>query len=106
MSYADLNQPQTINAPTTVRPFSEFESKLKTFLTAIEGSVSSAAGGALGSSTGSSSSSSGSTAAPSTTGSTGSSSSSKNVQRYSQCIINAHNDVSKMQQCASLINGQ
>jgi len=106
MSYADLNQPQTISAPTTVRPFTEFESKLKTFLTAIEGSVSSAAGGALGSSTGSSSSSSGSTAAPSTTGSTGSSSSSKNVQRYSQCIINAHNDVSKMQQCASLINGQ
>lgn len=106
MSYGDLNQPQTISAPTTVRPFSEFESKLRTFLTAIEGSVSSAAGGALGSSTGSSSSSSGTTAAPSTTGSTGSSSSSKNVQRYSQCIINAHNDVAKMQQCASLINGQ
>ncbi len=106
MSYADLNQPQTITAPTAVRPFTEFESKLKTFLTAVEGSVSSAAGGALGSSTGSSSTSTGSTAAPSTTGSTGSSSSSKNVQRYSQCIINAHNDVSKMQQCASLINGQ
>lgn len=105
MRYADLNQPQTINAPTTVRPFSEFESKLRTFLSAIEGSVNSAAGGALGSATGSASSSSGSTAT-STAGSTGSSSASKNVQRYSQCIINAHNDVSKMQQCASLINGQ
>ncbi len=112
MRYADLNRPQTINAPTTVRPFSEFESKLKTFLTAIEGSVNSAAGGALGSTTGSGSSSTGSgssstgSTATSTTGSTGSSSSSKSVQRYSQCIINAHNDVSKMQQCASLINGQ
>lgn len=109
MRYADLNQPQTINAPTTVRPFSEFESKLKTFLVAIEGSVNSAAGGALGSSTGSGSSSAGSSTgstATSTTGSTGSSSSSKNVHRYSRCIINAHNDVSKMQQCASMINGQ
>jgi hypothetical protein len=112
MRYADLNQPQTINAPTTVRPFSEFESKLKTFVAAIEGSVSGAAGGALGSSTGSSSSSTGSSGSstgsttPSPTGSTGASTSSKSVQRYSQCIINAHNDVSKMQQCASLINGQ
>ncbi len=105
MRYADLNQPQTIDAPTTVRPFSEFESKLRTFLAAVEGSVNSAAGGALGSATGSGTSSGGSTATT-TTGSTGSSSSSKNVQRYSQCIIDAHNDVSKMQQCASLINGQ
>ena len=108
MRYADLNQPQTIEAPTTVRPFSEFESKLRTFLAGIEGSVNSAAGGALGSSTGSGSPSTGSTATStaSPTSTTGSSSSSKNVQRYSQCIINAHNDVSKMQQCASLINGQ
>jgi hypothetical protein len=104
MRYADLNQPQSISAPTTVRPFSEFQAKLKAFLTSVEGSVSSAAS-ASGSSTGASSSSTTSTT-PSATGSAGSSGSSKSVQRYSQCIINAHNDVAKMQQCASLINAQ
>jgi hypothetical protein len=95
MRYADLNQPQTISAPTTVHPFTEFESKLRSFLAGVEQSLDGA--GTLGSSgvTGSSA-----------TGAIGSSGASKSVQRYSQCIINAHNDVSKMQRCASLINGQ
>ncbi len=39
MRYADLNQPQRISAPTTVRPFSEFESKLGSLLTGIEDSL-------------------------------------------------------------------
>lgn len=89
MAYADLNQPQTIAVPTNVRPFTEFASKLKSFLGALQGSLAGASGAASGGS-------------PSAGGTnTGSSAS---VQRYSQCIIAAHNDVAKMQQCASLIN--
>ena len=89
MQYADLNQPQTITAPTTVRPFSEFQAKLATFLQALQG----AAGGALGS--GSSGGASGGTSP-----STGSSSS---VQKYSQCIQQAGGDVAKMQKCSALL---
>ena len=29
LQYSDLNQPQTINAPTTVKPFSQFQAKLQ-----------------------------------------------------------------------------
>jgi hypothetical protein len=102
MRYADLNRPQTISAPTTVRPFNEFESKLRAFLSGLEQSLgATTAGGALGSASGTASSPSAGSGSSSSASAT-----SKNVQRYSQCIINAHNDVSKMQQCASLINGQ
>jgi hypothetical protein len=93
MQYSDLNQPQTIKAPTTVRPFSEFQSKLNAFVQQIEG----AAGGALGS--GSSSSSGGSSSGSSGGTATGSSS----VTKYSQCIQKAGGDVGKMQKCAALL---
>jgi hypothetical protein len=84
MQYSDLNQPQTITAPTSVRPFSEFQAKVAAFVQQLQG----AAGGLLGGG-----SSSGGT-------STGSSS---NVTKYSQCIQKAAGDVSKMQKCASLL---
>jgi hypothetical protein len=85
MQYANLNVPQTIAAPVTVRPFSEFTTKLQTFLSTVQGGLGS---GTTGS------------------GGTGSSSSgtSSQVQTYSQCITNAHNDIAKMQRCAALIN--
>lgn len=94
MQYANLNQPQTISAPTNVRPFTEFTSKLQSFLSTVQGSLGA---GATGS-------------APSTgnapgTGSAPSGSSSQ-VQSYGQCIVNARNDIAKMQACASLINGK
>ncbi len=57
MQYADLNQPQTITAPTSVAPFSQFQSKAQTFLTALQGTLN----GATGSSSTGSSGSSGST---------------------------------------------
>ncbi|MBV9367681.1 MAG: hypothetical protein JOY89_25855 [Solirubrobacterales bacterium] len=93
MQYSNLGAPQTITAPTTVRPFSEFQAKLAAFLQALQ----SAAGGALGSSGGTGSSGAGANTSPST----GSASS---VQKYSQCIQQAGGDVSKMQQCASLLS--
>ncbi|MBV9423652.1 MAG: hypothetical protein JOZ98_12130 [Solirubrobacterales bacterium] len=39
VQYADLNQPQTITAPTTVRPFSEFTGKLRSLGQALTGAL-------------------------------------------------------------------
>lgn len=94
MQYSDLNQPQTIKAPTTLRPYSEFQSKVSAFVQGLQG----AAAGVLGGSSGSSSGGAGSSGGTSTSGS-----SSSNVAKYSQCIAAAGTDVSKMQKCASLL---
>ena len=96
MQYSDLNQPQTIKAPTTLRPFSEFQSKLGAFIQTVQ----SAAGGVLGGS----SSSSGSGSSSGSSGGTTSTGSSANVAKYSQCIQSAAGDVAKMQKCASLLS--
>ncbi len=93
MQYSDLNKPQTITAPTTVRPYSEFQSKVAAFVQSVQG----AAAGVIGSGSGSASSGSGSSA-------TGSGTSSSNVTKYSQCIQQANGDVAKMQKCASLLS--
>jgi hypothetical protein len=94
MQYSDLNQPQTIKAPTTLRPYSEFQSKVSAFVQGLQG----AAAGVLGGSSGSSSGGAGSSGGTSTNRS-----SSSNVAKYSQCIAAAGTDVSKMQKCASLL---
>jgi hypothetical protein len=103
VQYANLNQPQTITAPTTVRPFAEFSSKVRSFMQALTttlGGSSSGFGAASGSGT--------TGAGGATGGSSGSGSNSgaaSNVQKYSRCIQAAGNDVTKMQQCAPLLNG-
>ncbi len=56
MQYANLNQPQTIAAPTSVAPFTQFQTKLRSLLSALQSAV----GGAVQGSTGSGSSSGGS----------------------------------------------
>ncbi len=88
LQYANLNEPQKITAPGTVRPFSEFQQKVAAFVQALQG----AAGGVIGS--GGASSSGGTS--PNTGTSTG-------VQKYSQCIQQAAGDVAKMQNCAALL---
>jgi hypothetical protein len=95
LQYSDLNQPQTIKAPATVLPFSQFQSKLSTLIQTVQGAASGMLGGSSSSGSGSGSSSSGGT----TTGS------SANVAKYSQCIQSARGDVAKMQKCASLLGG-
>jgi hypothetical protein len=90
IQYADLNQPQSIAAPSTVRPFSEFSGKLQSFMRSLEGGV---AGGTT------SGSGAGSGGASSATGGTAS-----GVQSYSKCIKSAGNDVAKMQQCSALLS--
>ncbi len=110
MRYANLNQPQTISTPTNVQPFSQFQSKLRTFLSGLEATASGSTSGvgsglsSLGTST--TSSGTGSSSSSGTTGTTGSTGSTTAIQNYTTCITNAHNDVTKMQKCASLINAQ
>lgn len=89
MQYADLNQPQTVTAPTNLQPYSQFQTKLGELFTAIRSQLSGALSGGL------SSGSSG------TTGSSGTG----NYQAYSQCVQAAGSDVSKMQKCAPLLTG-
>jgi hypothetical protein len=85
LDYAQLNQPQTISAPATVLPYSQFQAKLKVLLADLEGSLSS------GLSAAGSGSSSGGT--------------SSNDQKYTQCIEAAGSNVAKMQKCAPLLGG-
>ncbi len=92
MQYSDLNQPQTISAPTTVKPYSQFQSKVSAFVQGLQG----AASGVLGSGSSGSSGGAGASGGNSTSGS--------NVSKYSQCIQAAGTDVSKMQNCASLLS--
>jgi hypothetical protein len=90
LQYVDLNQPQTISAPTNVKPFKLFDRKLRGIVRQLEGVTGSGSLGSLGSGT------SGSSAAGSTR---------SGVSKYAKCIQNAHRDVTKMQKCAGLLNG-
>jgi hypothetical protein len=108
VQYTGLNQPQTISAPTTVRPFSEFVTKLQGIVQAVQGGLVGGAlsGGAQPPVTASGSGSAGSgTTGSGTTGSGGASSTAK-VQAYSQCIQAAGNDVAKVQKCAAVLSGK
>lgn len=116
LQYSDLNRPQTIAAPTNVKPYRVFASKLAAVIQAVEGTLSSGAlGGTTGTgttgsgTTGSGTSGSGATgsgtagsgAGATGTGTTGTSAS----DPYSRCIAAAGQDVAKMQKCASLPGG-
>jgi hypothetical protein len=90
LTYSNVNQPQTVAAPTNVKPYSEFTAKLRSVLAGIEGSVGAGSLGSTGA-TGS--------------GSSGSSGTTAKIQKYSQCIQSANQDVAKMQKCASILNG-
>jgi hypothetical protein len=95
MQYADVNQPQTIAAPKSVRPYSEFSAKVQSFLQSVQGSFG---GSTLPGTTGSSGSGSSS-------GSSSSGAGSAKIQKYSKCVTAAGTDVAKLQRCASLLNG-
>jgi hypothetical protein len=99
LEYDDLNQPQTIVAPTNPQPYSQFTTKLRSLATQIR----SALGGLAGGASGGGSLAPGSTTPSSTPSGAGGGA---NVQAYSQCIQQANGDVSKMQACAKLLSGQ
>jgi hypothetical protein len=92
LQYANLNQPQTVAAPSNVQPFSAFAPKLEGILRGIEGSLGA---GALGST--------GATGAGSS-GSASGSAGSGGVNKYTLCIQQASGNVTKMQKCASLLS--
>jgi hypothetical protein len=97
MQYANLNQPQTIVAPTNLAPYSQFTAKLQSILQAISSALGTALPGtsAGGASTGTGTSTTGSS-------STGSGSAAATT-KYGQCILAAGGDVAKMQKCAALV---
>jgi hypothetical protein len=90
IQYGNVNQPQTISAPTNVAPYNQFTSKVTTFFRSLGSSVGSVTSGASGSGSAS--------ATPPATGTTTGSGTS-----YAQCVAAAGSDVSKMQRCAGLI---
>jgi hypothetical protein len=96
LAYTNLNQPQTITAPTNVQPYSLFSAKLATLLQAVQSSV---AAGATGSSSASAGSGTSTTTTPAGSSAAGATSS------YGRCISNAGSDVAKMQKCSSLLSG-
>jgi hypothetical protein len=95
VQYAELNQSQSIATPTGVRPYSEFTAKLQSIGQQLESTLGAGLGAQTSTSTGS---------ATATTPSSGSGSAA-GVSKYSTCIQKANGDVTKMQKCASLLNG-
>jgi hypothetical protein len=95
VQYANLNQPQTIKAPTSTRPYSEFQRKVAAFVQGLQGATAGLLGGGT--------SSGGAAAGGGSSSGSGSGGTSTNVQKYSQCIQQAGGDVAKMQKCASLL---
>lgn len=96
MQYAGLNRPQAITAPATVRPYSELANDVSSSQQQLA-----ASGGT--DSTGAAANGSSAPAGPSTTGS---SNSSAGAQTYTQCVEVAGSDITKLQQCAPLLNGK
>lgn len=92
LQYDDLNQPQTISAPTNVKPFKLFDRKLRGIVRQLQGVTGSGSLGSLGS------------LGSGTSGSSATGSSQSGVSKYTSCIQNAHGDVTKMQKCAGLLN--
>jgi len=109
MKYASLNQPQAISAPTSLQPFSEFTTKLRSFLASVQSAGSAVAGGGASGSQGAAGSGAPLTGSGATTGSAsgpGTTGTSSSVQRYSACLQAAGQDVTKMQSCSSLLSGK
>jgi hypothetical protein len=105
IQYAELNQAQTITAPKTVRPYSEFSRKIQALVQTLQGGAGSAS--ISNASGGSGSSSANGTGSGSASGSGSAlSGASTSVKSYSKCITAAGNDIAKMQRCASLLNGK
>jgi hypothetical protein len=84
LSYTDLNEDQSIEAPSNPKPFDQLVSQLQ------------ALGSQLGGAASGGSSSSGS-------GSSSSSPSAKDFQKYTDCVSQAGNDTAKAQKCADIL---
>jgi hypothetical protein len=86
LQYANLNQPQTITAPKTVRPYSEFTTKIQAFVQSLQGSLGARA--LLGSSNGSGSS--GSTSGSGSGSASGSGSTGAGISKSVKALQRVH----------------
>lgn len=103
---ANLDQPQTVSAPTSTKPLSQLTSQLGSLgalggLNGLGGGSggSGATPGAGGAAPGSGATPGAGGAAPSTGGAT-----SDKVKKYTACLQQAQGDIAKTQACASLLN--
>lgn len=100
LAYSQINQPQSVNPPAALKPFSQFQAKMQTFLAEVQSAAGSLTGG---------SASSGSSVAPGGSSSGGAATSGGSTTSggsvYQQCIAAAAGDVAKMQRCAPLLGG-
>ncbi len=95
LTLADLNQPQTINAPANPKSFDELTKALRSTL-----------GGLLGAAGGSTGSSGGTTSTPTTPSQTLTTpSGDAKAQEYAKCISEAGGDIAKAQKCSSILTG-
>ncbi len=93
MKLLDLNEGQEFKEPEGAKPFDELLGNLQGLL----GGLGGLGGGGGGSGSGGSGGGSGSSG--------GSGNSSQNLEKYTQCIEDAGNDLQKAQQCAELLQG-
>ncbi len=101
LDYSHLNQAQTITAPSSVQPYSAFQTEVSTFLQELEGGLGTGT-------TGTTTSTTGSTTSPTVNGFTGTIQSGTSTvananASYTNCMTAAKGDVSKMQRCAKLL---
>lgn len=96
LTIGDLNKPQTVSAPKTLRPFTELQAGLGQLLGAFGLGGTGSAGGAGSAGTGATGTGSGS----GTTGGTGSSP----QDDYDACMAAAGADIAKVNACAPLLN--
>lgn len=94
LQYAELNQPQTIRAPSRVRPFTEFTNRIRGIVSALQGAFGS---GALGGSSTSGAAGAGSPSTPA--------GGALPARGYARCLQQSGGDVVRMQRCASLLSG-
>jgi hypothetical protein len=99
--YTEVNQPQTITAPTSVEPYSVLRSKVAALLKEIEDALLTGSPTAGTTTTGTTTT--GTTTTGTTTSSIGTTTISGVTNRYSACISNAAGDVRKMLKCAPLL---
>jgi hypothetical protein len=96
IQYAALNQPQTITAPTSLAPYSQFTAKLQQFVQTLQSTVAATASGVSGGSTGSTGTTGTGTTGTGTTGG-------GTLDPYTKCIESASSPL-KAQKCAKLLN--
>jgi hypothetical protein len=92
LTIADLNQAQSIEAPSNPKPFEDLSKALKDTLGGLLGGAAGGTGGTGGTSGGTD-----------TTG--GSGSSGDSGQDYAKCIADAGGDIAKAQKCQSILTG-